>query len=337
MADADCDREKRLDIARWSIGGVNIVARGSVVPLMQWARPWRVSGKGLSNDSDKCIVDVQWMRKCPGAIETLFETHGAWSYGRVGRRRCFFYKAGERAEPIWLATFGRQPCCVKLCLNDRSFADTSKVTVADHPFCYPLSYLLVMQNVVAAGGLMVHAAAVKYNGMAWVLAGPSGAGKSTVARLLSRETAVEILSDDRVVIRMQDGFWRVLGTPWSGTGEHGKASGAPLGGFFFLSKLHHNRLRSLSRFEKLSRMMEVVGIPWYDGRLRDKALEACDNFLKTAPPGEFGFAQDDSVIPFFLEATRGEGVRNSGKGGILTRAGRPMQRLQCAGKGILDL
>jgi hypothetical protein len=84
------------------------------------------------------------------------------------------------------------------------------------PFFGPTMELLMINYLACGRGTIVHACGVEYNGKGYLFAGESGAGKSTLARLLDQEKGIKVLSDDRIVLRKQDGGVRIYGTPWHG-------------------------------------------------------------------------------------------------------------------------
>jgi MoaA/NifB/PqqE/SkfB family radical SAM enzyme len=71
----------------------------------------------------------------------------------------------------------------------------------------PSDQLILARLLPAFGGAFVHAAAVSLKGRGLLFAGPSEAGKSTIVKLIGERG--EVLCDDRVVVRRDDGGFRV--------------------------------------------------------------------------------------------------------------------------------
>ena len=91
----------------------------------------------------------------------------------------------------------------------------------------------------------LHSAAAIVNGRALVFAGHSNAGKSTITTMLKSSTRfrhVEILCDDRNIVRNHDGTWLTHGTWCHGTVKDVSASSAPLAAILFLEKSDRNTL-----------------------------------------------------------------------------------------------
>jgi len=86
------------------------------------------------------------------------------------------------------------------------------------PFYGPTMELLMVHYLAAGRGIIVHGCGIKHNGRGLLFVGESGAGKTTMARIWSRESGVEILSDDRTIVRKQGDHFVMYGTPWHGEG-----------------------------------------------------------------------------------------------------------------------
>lgn len=102
-------------------------------------------------------------------------------------------------------------------------------------------------------GMMLHAAAVVYEGKAYLFSGPSTVGKSTHTRLW-RELlgdGVLFINDDKPALRHIDDQWFAYGTPWSGKDGINDNVKAPLAGICFLKQSMQNAIRKLSPQEAM--------------------------------------------------------------------------------------
>ena len=96
-------------------------------------------------------------------------------------------------------------------------------------------------------GLMLHASAVEYNGLAYLFSGPSGIGKSTAANIFCGEySGARIFNDDKPAIRFTDGAWYAYGTPWCGKAGININTRVRIGGIFFLRRGEKNEIKRLS-------------------------------------------------------------------------------------------
>jgi hypothetical protein len=73
------------------------------------------------------------------------------------------------------------------------------------PFVGPAMELLMINYLARAGGVILHACSIERQGKGYLFAGQSGAGKSTLAKLWDQQKGVEVLSDDRTIVRTQEG------------------------------------------------------------------------------------------------------------------------------------
>ena len=102
--------------------------------------------------------------------------------------------------------------------------------IVSNPVHYPLDQLLLMYTLAQREGALLHAAGVDIQGQGFIFPGKSGAGKSTLSRQLVVQKELEVLSDDRIVIRKIDGVFQAFGTPWPGdAGLPGPAAAAAHG------------------------------------------------------------------------------------------------------------
>ena len=106
---------------------------------------------------------------------------------------------------------------------------------ADHnPFVGPALELLMITHLARRDGVILHGCGISSDGRGVVFAGESGAGKSTLSRLWAQKEGIEILSDDRVIVRRQNGSFRLYGTPWHGDEAFAAPGGVELSRIFFI-------------------------------------------------------------------------------------------------------
>src|SRR4029077_13002257 len=87
----------------------------------------------------------------------------------------------------------------RLQMSAQSFARSAHAVV---PLEYPLDELLIMHRLTQEKGIELHGAGiVTSDGVANLFVGHSGAGKSTTTRLWTSREGVQVLSDDRIIVR----------------------------------------------------------------------------------------------------------------------------------------
>jgi hypothetical protein len=166
------------------------------------------------------------------------------------------------------------------------------------PFTYPLSEL-VMMNVLSQGyGVLLHACAVKDGERGIVFAGTSGAGKSTTARMWAKREGVSVLSDDRVILRVQgEQFW-IYGTPWHGEARFVSSQSAPLTQIFLIDHADKNQIRSLKPSDAHARLLVRSFPTYWNSSGMDFTLRFLKQVVSEIPCYEYGFVPDESAVEF---------------------------------------
>ncbi|MEE1055990.1 MAG: hypothetical protein UH239_01940 [Acutalibacteraceae bacterium] len=94
-------------------------------------------------------------------------------------------------------------------------------------------------------GFMLHSAAIRYNGKAYLFTAPSGTGKTTHIKLWKKylKDKVQIINGDKPLLRYLNREINVYGTPWQGKENYGSNIKAPLGGIFLLERSIKNSVK----------------------------------------------------------------------------------------------
>jgi hypothetical protein len=147
--------------------------------------------------------------------------------------------------------------------------------------------------ILFAEGLMLHAAAVAKDDMAYIFFAPSGGGKSTVAGLSSDYT---VLTDELVAVRCANGSFSAYGTPFWGSKRserRGINRSFEIAGLFKLVKDSEVYLKRLP--ESLA-AAEILTVPqcYYDLESVAKLLNSCSDLASVVPCYELHFLPDSS-------------------------------------------
>jgi len=164
--------------------------------------------------------------------QLLFDSGGVWRLvddGTHYRLECQSYVFGD--DPYKVALFDRSFTRGRLLLRRDVFeGDVDAMQ-------YPLDEVIVGSLLAHGRGIELHGCGIiDERGQGRLFVGQSEAGKTTTAGLWLARGGVEIVSDDRVVVREIDGEWRMFGTPWHGEAELSSPSSAPLVGVYLLEK-----------------------------------------------------------------------------------------------------
>jgi hypothetical protein len=186
-------------LACFSVGGVSVQLASRCprdVVLIPTLEPFRV---------ESCVPDiniqVKWVaRLSPPSGRELFDSGAVWRLheGEAGFQ--FDFSApilGVQPYKRLLVDAGFRQATLQM--NEQSFAG---VSCEAGPLEYPLDELLIMHRLTQERAIELHGVGiVGPDGASNLFVGHSGAGKSTTARLWTSLHDVEILSDDRIIVR----------------------------------------------------------------------------------------------------------------------------------------
>jgi hypothetical protein len=165
------------------------------------------------------------------------------------------------------------------------------------PMEYPLDELLFVSLLSLGRGVEVHACGIAdEDGRGYLFLGESGAGKSTMARLWQCGGGVQVLSDDRIILRFLDGGLWMYGTPWHGEAELSCAARVPLTRMFFLRKGTQNEATALRQAEAVARLMACCFVPFYNAAGLDFTLSLFEQVTKDVSCEELTFVPDGRVV-----------------------------------------
>jgi hypothetical protein len=170
-----------------------------------------------------------------------------------------------------------------------------------YPLDFPLDEVILNLLLPRHGAVELHACGlVDRNGNGYLFAGNSGAGKTTTARLWEHDVA-EILSDDRIVVRPENGGWRMYGTPWHGEAEICSPSSASLHRIFMLEQATFNGLRPLSPAAAVARLLSCTFPPFHDAGGLGAIADTLAAIAAGVPVTRLSFANDHSAVEFIRE------------------------------------
>ena len=164
------------------------------------------------------------------------------------------------------------------------------------PYFGPTIELLLMHYLAQERGVTLHACGIVLEDKGILFLGESGAGKSTLARMWDQENGVDILSDDRVIVRKQGPEFRVYGTPWHGEATFGSPREAKLERIFFLKHGQKNSLKEMKGIDPLSHLLTCSFPPLWDSQAMEFILEFFSHLATKVPCQELSFRPEKSVL-----------------------------------------
>lgn len=290
-----------LHLSRFEIGGVSVQLHGdrsSNVGLVPSLEPFRVA-PGIA-DVDIRVSSVSDL--LPASGRHVFDSETTWDLSECEDGFQFDFNA---------AIFGNKP--FKRLLIDRSFRrgqlqmnqeclDDFPNTV--EPLGYPLDELLIMHRLTQEKAIELHGCGiVRPDGTGNLFVGHSGAGKSTTTRLWTSLEQVEVLSDDRIIVRRNktSGLGlKMYGTPWHGEAMYASPGNAPLARIFVLEHGQGNVLTRLSRSEAVAELFARSFVPFHQHEYVDAALVFLEEVVDAVPTYRYDFEPDTRAVEAIL-------------------------------------
>lgn len=164
------------------------------------------------------------------------------------------------------------------------------------PLRYPMGPIIMHYITLKTNAVMMHASCAFDGTKARLFTGFSGAGKSTMSMLWSK-AGNQIINDDRLIVRKQEGGFFVYNTPMYYKDMPKKA---PLSSIFLISHSPENRIKKLSGAMSISRVMAFSIQNNFDRRFIEGRLDLFTELCSQVGVYELGFAPDESVVNFVL-------------------------------------
>jgi hypothetical protein len=157
------------------------------------------------------------------------------------------------------------------------------------PSAYPqyilktLGEIAFRTSILFHSGLVVHAAAIEWQGLGIIFSAPAGTGKTTQANLWRDYCGAVVLNGDRPALRVLEGKTYVYGTPWSGSMPDFLNRKAPLTAVVLVKQAGANRLRELTLPEAVGLLAPRCFLPYWDRQLMDMALSNLSRVIAGTP------------------------------------------------------
>lgn len=153
------------------------------------------------------------------------------------------------------------------------------------------------QSVLGHDAVSVHAAAVYYDGKAYLFMGKSGTGKSTHASLWMKHVpGSRLLNDDNPVLRLVDGKACAYGTPWSGKTHCYKQLSFPVGGIVRLAQSPVNRFSLKDGVDAFIVLYPGCSVISEDVNLRNRLYDTLSRLAESAVIGTLECRPDAEAV-----------------------------------------
>jgi hypothetical protein len=239
------------------VGGVSVQVGGD-----SWADVTLASSLDLFRvDASPFDIDVQIERsaRLPDATgRKLFDSGAVWRlFESEGGFRFDFSTPAMGAAPYKRLIVDGDFRQASLLINDECFARGPQ---SAPPLGYPLDELLIMHRLTQEKAIELHGCGiVRADGTGNLFVGHSGAGKSTTTRLWTARENVHVLSDDRIIVRRDEGGSAVK-TPCRAAGGGDKREVLRLRDY---SASRSDPFAQDDSKSKRSGGMRMYGTPWH--------------------------------------------------------------------------
>jgi hypothetical protein len=252
--------------------------------------------------ADGVSIAVRWTDDLAMPAEKpLFHSGGLWSvFKEADGFRFYFATPFLGRTPYKTAWFDREFRRGEVALF-RPYFDT---TIANYPLEYPLDELLMVHRLACGEGIEVHAVGVAdESGRGHLFLGHSGAGKSTTARLWRSQATAQVLSDDRIILRLQGGRIWMHGTPWHGDAGVASPDAAPLSRIYLLEHAGETELSPLAPGRAAAELLARSFVPHHSPDGLVFTLSFLDRIAKDIPSFVFRFLPDKSAVEAICRAS----------------------------------
>jgi hypothetical protein len=167
-----------------------------------------------------------------------------------------------------------------------------------HPFYGPVLELLMINYLAQSRGTIIHSCGIKLGDKGILFVGESGAGKSTLAKLWHQAEDVDILSDDRTIVRKKDGKYWIYGTPWHGEAKFGAPYTAKLDRIYFIQHGAANSARQMRSAEPVQNLLTCSFPPYWDPEGMEFTMDFFSDMTATLPCYELFVKPDMGVVEY---------------------------------------
>ncbi len=165
-------------------------------------------------------------------------------------------------------------------------------------FAYPISEIIMINYLAQNRGILLHSCGIVDQAQALLFCGMSGAGKSTLANLWEKISGVEVLSDDRIIVRQVAGKWIAYGTPWHGESGHCSLKSGPLSKMFFIDHAPQNCWEHISVSQAVTKLLARSFPPLWDKEAMANTLEVVEEIVRAGNCRTLGFVPNEDVIDY---------------------------------------
>lgn len=155
-------------------------------------------------------------------------------------------------------------------------------------------------------GFLLHSSAISYGGKAYLFSADCGTGKSTHTGLWCKYLgdAVTKINDDKPAIRLVDGVFCAIGTPWSGKTAENENVVVPIGGVVLLERGLVNKIEPAERLKAVMALLRQTFFP-PKRENTDRMADLMDKFIRSVPVYRLECDMSEDAVKTSFEALTG--------------------------------
>jgi hypothetical protein len=282
------------EVVAVQIGGLRLRAR-SIDPTLSLTLAGATAlfrYPGEQPDVDLTVRRAPQTTRVEGRL--VFRSGGLWDLWEHQGELLFRLSSPVMGEvPYKTARFDAAFTRGRIEVDDRAAAYGPAVGPLD-PFEYPLDELVCVHWLAQGRGVELHAAGiVDERGVGRLFVGHSGAGKTTVCGLWGE--AGTVLSDDRIIVRLEEGRPFMYGTPWHGEARLSSPGRAPLEAIYLLQQAETAALVPLPAAVAAARLFACSFVPAHHRPGVEASLALLDALVQRVPCRELHFRRDSAL------------------------------------------
>lgn len=245
-------------------------------------------------------IDMEWVAGLrPSRSGDIFHSGALWNVSPDGEDFVFEFVTSFFGEaPYKRMRVDNAFCHAQISLNRELLGHYESVS----PLDYPADELLITNHLAFHGiGVEVHGCGlIDTETGGHLFLGHSGAGKSTTARLWQSLRGPEILSDDRIILRLHDGELWMYGTPWHGEAAFASPNKSKLNRILVLRHGVRNQIAALPKARAVGELFARCFPPFHSAVGLERTVEFLNRALDAVPCYEFQFTPDARSIEAVL-------------------------------------
>lgn len=171
-----------------------------------------------------------------------------------------------------------------------------------------LNMLGLEQQLLAFGGMMLHASFIRYQGKGILFTAPCGTGKSTQAALWEQFMGADILNGDRTGIRSIDGHCVGFGLPFAGTSRIYRNEQVPICAIVALSQAPQNTVSRLRPSQAMAKLLPELSCRRWDAEFMTRIFDLSVQLVQDVPVYHLACTPDREAVATLFETLKREGL-----------------------------